>query len=157
MQKVIIVILVLIIILFVIGWSPSDILEEIMGSTLQDEVDDTEDDIGDGIQEDLVIIDSPEEDEIISSPLEITGEAVGNWFFEASFPIVLVNWDGLIIGEGLATAQDDWMTEDYVPFTATIEFEVPEFGDNGTLIFQKDNPSGLPENDDAVEMSVMFR
>ena len=92
----------------------------------------------------------------ITSPLLITGEARGPWFFEASFPVVLTDWDGLIITQGFATAQDDWMTEDFVPFTVTLEFEKPDYGKNGTLILQKDNPSGLPENDDALEIPVVF-
>jgi len=92
----------------------------------------------------------------IASPLTITGEARGYWYFEASFPVVLVNWDGLIIAEAIATAQDEWMTEDFVPFEATIEFTKPSYGENGALILQKDNPSGLPEFDDALEISIKF-
>jgi hypothetical protein len=29
--------------------------------------------------------------------------------------------------------------------------------DNGAVIFQKDNPSGLPENDDAREIQINFK
>ncbi|KKS37178.1 MAG: hypothetical protein UU98_C0016G0006 [Parcubacteria group bacterium GW2011_GWD2_42_14] len=100
--------------------------------------------------------------EAIASPLIIEGEARGTWYFEASFPVVLTNWDGLIIAQGIAQAQSDWMTEDYVPFEVTLTFESPykagdpEFMQRGALILKKDNPSGLPENDDAFEISVMF-
>ncbi len=92
----------------------------------------------------------------IASPVTIEGEAIGTWFFEGSFPVLLTNWDGVIIAEGIATAQGEWMTEDFVPFTATLTFETPAYGDNGTLILKKDNPSGLPEHDDAVELPVIF-
>jgi hypothetical protein len=96
----------------------------------------------------------------ISSPLTITGEARGNWYFEASFPIALTNWDGLIIAEVPATAQGEWMTTEYVRFEATLTFATPTPGDpalnRGTLILQKDNPSGLPEHDDALEIQVVF-
>ena len=98
----------------------------------------------------------------ISSPLTITGEAKGTWYFEANFPVVLTNWDGEIIAEAVAQAQDDWMTEDFVPFEATLEFEDPyqegdpDFMRRGNLILQKANPSGLPENDDAYEIPVYF-
>ena len=78
------------------------------------------------------------------------------WFFEADFPVILTNWDGLIIAEHYATAEGAWMTEDFVPFTATLEFEPPEYGERGTLILQKANASGLPEHDDAVEITVFF-
>jgi hypothetical protein len=92
----------------------------------------------------------------------ITGQARGSWFFEASFPVMLTNWDGLIIAEGIATAKGDWMTMDFVPFTATLSFVTPyannqpTFMERGTLILQRDNPSGLPENDAALEIPVRF-
>lgn len=99
----------------------------------------------------------------IESPLVITGEVRGNWFFEGSFPVVLVNWDGLIIGEGLAKAKDDWMTTDFVPFHAELTFTKPENSTNqdyakrGTIIFRKDNPSGLPEHDGTFELPIIFK
>lgn len=94
----------------------------------------------------------------ITSPLTITGSARGNWFFEASFPIVVVDGGGKIVGEGVAQADGDWMTEDFVPFTATITFETADYmmGTRGTLILMRDNPSGLPENNDALEVPVLF-
>lgn len=111
---------------------------------------------------DLITIESPVPNAVIMSPLTITGEARGYWYFEASFPIILTNWDGLIITETFATAQDDWMTESFVPFEASLEFENPynegdpDFMKNGLLILQRDNPSGLPENDNAIEIPVRF-
>lgn len=110
----------------------------------------------------LIKLETPEPYATITSPLTITGEARGYWFFEASFPVMLVNWDGLIIAEGIATAESDWMTEDFVPFSATLQFETsfppnaPEFMKKGALILKKDNPSGLPEHDDALEIPVVF-
>ncbi|NQV90680.1 hypothetical protein HQ487_04750 [Candidatus Uhrbacteria bacterium] len=103
-----------------------------------------------------IVVTQPQVGALITSPLSLAGEAPGFWFFEASFPVVLVDWDGLIIAQGIATAQDDWMTEDYVAFTATLEFITPEYGETGTLILRRDNPSGLPENDDAVEILIRF-
>ncbi|MDF1497917.1 MAG: Gmad2 immunoglobulin-like domain-containing protein [Patescibacteria group bacterium] len=105
---------------------------------------------------DLIFLDYPRPNQAIKSPLVIKGQARGFWFFEGDFPVVLTNWDGLIIGDGIAQAQGEWMTEEFVPFVAVIEFEVPEYKNNGTLILQKDNPSDLPENDDALEIPVLF-
>ena len=111
---------------------------------------------------DLVKLNKPKQNELLVSPLTITGEARGTWYFEASFPVVLTNWDGLIIAEGHAEAQSDWMTEEYVPFKATLTFVSPykvgdqDFMKKGSLILKKDNPSGLPENDDAFETTVTF-
>lgn len=119
--------------------------------------------IGNGFEkQDLIRLTSPQPTAVVESPLTITGEARGYWFFEASFPVVITDWDGRIIAEHFAQAQGDWMTEEFVPFTAEINFESPysegdpDFMRNGTLILQKDNPSGLPENDDALEIPIIF-
>ncbi len=107
---------------------------------------------------DLIRIESPRPNQTISSPLVIRGEARGNWFFEASFPVVLVDWDGRIIAESYATAKGEWMTTDFVPFEAKVEFTIdPETWSNrGSLILRKDNPSGLPEHDDALEIPIYY-
>jgi hypothetical protein len=121
-------------------------------------VDGTNDDAYPDItaHQDLIVIDTPLPNQSITSPLTITGKARGMWFFEASFPIVLVDWDGKIIAQGHADAIEDWMTEDFVHFKTTLVYKTPFYGDHGTLILQKDNPSGLPQNDDAVEIPVQF-
>lgn len=112
---------------------------------------------------DLIKINSPSPGEKISSPVSISGEARGTWYFEASFPITIVDWDGKIIGEGHATAKGDWMTEDFVPFEATIDFVKPDnfqagtFSERGAIILHNDNPSGDPSKDKAVEMPVVFK
>ncbi len=108
----------------------------------------------------LIVVDSPVPLGNITSPIVVRGKARGTWYFEASFPIDIVNWDGLIIGQGHAEAQGDWMTEEFVPFIGTIEFTEPaiqgELGKRGTIIFRKDNPSGLAEHDDALEIPITF-
>lgn len=106
---------------------------------------------------DLIRVDAPLPESVVSSPLVVRGAARGNWFFEASFPVVLTDWDGRIIAEGLAQAEGDWMTSEYVPFTAELSF-VPDtrVSDRGALILQKSNASGLPEHDDAFEFTVYF-
>lgn len=105
---------------------------------------------------DLIRLHSPQEGDRVRSPLMIRGEARGSWFFEATFPVVLTDWDGLIIAEGYATADGEWMTTEYVPFTAELTFVKPDYGERGSLILQKNNPSGLPEHDDAFEITVYF-
>lgn len=107
---------------------------------------------------DLIRVDSPAPNAIVRNPITVHGTARGYWFFEASFPIVVVDWDGRIIGEGYATAAEDWMTEDFVPFTGTVEYDLPADTPymRGAIIFKKDNPSGLPENDAAIEIPIVF-
>ncbi len=126
---------------------------------VKDEVAGTDDQVTTepAVYKDLIKVSSPLPQSTITSPLTITGEARGMWYFEASFPIVVVNWDGLIIGEGFATANGDWMTEEYVPFTATITFDADtSVSPRGSIILQKSNASGLPENDDAFEYEINF-
>lgn len=107
---------------------------------------------------DLIVVETPLSGSTISSPLLVSGRARGGWYFEASFPIDVVTADGTVIGQGFATAQGEWMTEDFVPFTGLITFTAP-VGDatSGMVIFKKDNPSGLPEHDDSILVPVQFQ
>jgi hypothetical protein len=113
--------------------------------------------VGNAVEkESLIVLDSPQPNDVIESPLTIMGKARGPWYFEASFPIVLTDSDGLIIAEGHAEAQGEWMTEEFVPFKATLNFTKPAGKNTGSLILKKDNPSGLPEHDDALEIPIIF-
>lgn len=102
---------------------------------------------------DLIKISSPRPNEKIKSPLVITGEARGNWFFEASFPVKLYDEKNNLLASGVAMAQGDWMTENFVPFKAELNFSVTE-AQKGSLVLEKDNPSGLPENVDSLKVPV---
>lgn len=104
----------------------------------------------------MIKVAEPKAGQFITSPLLIKGQARGTWFFEASFPIVLTDAQGEEITTVVATAQTDWMTEDFVDFEAELTFTKPE-GLSGFLIFKKDNPSGLPENDDSISLPVFFQ
>ncbi len=113
-------------------------------------------DIGNELEKtDLIRIDTPRPNTKISSPLVISGQAVGTWFFEADFPVLLMVGDE-VIAEGYATAQSDWMTENFVNFVGELEFKVPPGFKQGTFILVKDNPSDLRENDDQLEVPVLF-
>lgn len=104
-----------------------------------------------------IFVESPQRNSYISSPLTIAGVARGPWFFEATFPVVLTDWDGKIIAQHYAQAKSEWMTTDFVPFEAVLEFEKPIYGERGFLILKKDNPSGLPEYDDSREIPIFFK
>ena len=105
---------------------------------------------------DRIIVDSPALGAAVHSPVTINGRAVGSWFFEGSFPVVVVDWDGKVIGQGTAKAEGDWMTSDLVPYTATISYatQTDPYSHDGSIILKKDNPSGLPEHDAALEYPV---
>ena len=114
-------------------------------------------DIGNAVEKaELILAATPRPNEVVKSPIEITGKARGFWFFEASFPIRLVDANDTELASGFATADGEWMTEDFVPFTSTLAFPIQTPGTTGTLILLRDNPSGLPENDDALLIPVVF-
>ncbi len=106
-------------------------------------------------KEDLIVVENPVANEKISSPLVLKGKARGSWFFEASFPIRLLDENGKELAVAVATAKTDWMTTDFVDFEAELSFPIPAT-QKGYLIFNKDNPSGLPEHDDELKMPVVF-
>lgn len=106
-------------------------------------------------KDDLIIVKHPAPFQAVKSPLTVAGEARGNWYFEASFPLTITDSKGAAIAEHYATAQGEWMTTDYVPFEGTIEFQKPA-DKTGFIIFRKDNPSGLPEHDNELRIPVVF-
>jgi hypothetical protein len=89
----------------------------------------------------------------VSSPLRVAGEARGTWYFEADFPIRLFDMDGNELAVTIAMAQEPWMTEDFVPFEAVLEFDAPTDACL-VLVLQKDNPSDLRELDDEARMGL---
>lgn len=103
-----------------------------------------------------VTITSPKSGATVGQTFEVTGSAPGNWYFEASFPIQIRDKDGNVIGRTHANAQGDWMTTKLVNFKATINVEGGYKGP-AKLVLMKDNPSGLPENDDSKEISIVIQ
>ncbi|MFZ2682225.1 MAG: Gmad2 immunoglobulin-like domain-containing protein [Patescibacteria group bacterium] len=105
--------------------------------------------------EDLITVSTPFINAEINSPVTVEGEARGNWYFEASFPIKVYDSNQVLLGTGIATAQGDWMTVNFVPFTASITF-TPSTTATGTLVLEKDNPSGLPIHDNSLVIPITF-
>ncbi|MFA5368661.1 MAG: Gmad2 immunoglobulin-like domain-containing protein [Candidatus Paceibacterota bacterium] len=104
----------------------------------------------------LIKVENPQLNQEIQSPFIINGEAVGYWFFEATFPIKLLDENGNIIKQTYAQAQEDWMTEKFVPFESVLFFSIPK-DQQGTLVLQRDNPSGLPQNDGELRIPVTLK
>lgn len=104
---------------------------------------------------DLIRLTQPRVGDEIASPLVVTGEARGTWFFEATFPVRLLDASGALIVEHYAQAQGEWMTEAFVPFRAELRFESPATA-TGTLVLQKSNPSDMREHDDELRVPVRF-
>lgn len=89
------------------------------------------------------------------SPLQLAGEARGPWFFEASFPVTLLDANGDVLAQSPAQARGEWMTEEFVPFAAQLTFPPPTTP-TGTLVLTKNNPTGLPEHAAEVRLAVRF-
>ncbi len=106
-------------------------------------------------KDNLIKVVSPLAFSSISSPVKISGQARGYWFFEASFPVKIIDENGTVLGRDIARAGGDWMVEDFVPFELEINFVKPST-ETGFVILEKDNPSGLPENADELRWPVKF-
>ncbi len=102
-----------------------------------------------------VQVTSPVKNTTVGAEFMVLGKAPGNWFFEADFPIQVRDKDGNVIARTFASAIGEWMTTELVNFSGKI---IVEGGYKGpaTLILVKNNPSGLPEHDDAVEVPIVI-
>jgi hypothetical protein len=91
----------------------------------------------------------------VVNPIAVVGEVPGNWSFEASFPVVLKDSTGNVIVQTPAQLLGDWETTQLVPFSVKLVFSGSESG-SGTIVLQKDNPSGLSSNDDSISIPIKF-
>ncbi len=96
------------------------------------------------------------EGDTVSSPLTISGSISGSWFFEGNLPLRLEDDEERVISNGHAQAQGEWMTTDPVAFEGSIQYKVIR-DMNGFVVIAKDNPSGLPENDDEIRIPVHIK
>lgn len=102
---------------------------------------------------DLIQVELPFPGAVVGKDFSVIGEARGNWYFEASFPIELRDKDGKLLATAVAQAQGEWMTTEFVPFKA--DFKVPQsYIGPATLVLKKDNASGLPENDASASFPI---
>lgn len=105
--------------------------------------------------EDAIIVKRPDAGDEIAHTFQVSGEARGTWYFEASFPIEVRDASGALLYQGPVSADGEWMTTEFVPFSQTIT--VPgEYAGPATLILKKDNPSGEPDKDASVSIPVVF-
>lgn len=97
-----------------------------------------------------------ENNQKIVSPVKISGKARGSWFFEGSFPILILDSKGKVLTTSFGQAQGEWMTNEFVEFVSPeIRFQRGEAVE-GFVILQKDNPSGLSQFDDELVVPVRF-
>lgn len=104
----------------------------------------------------MIEVTAPLPNTTLTSPITLTGRARGPWYFEASFPIELRDANNVLIAQTVGQAQWEWMTENMVPFTATLTFPAQPAGSQGMLTFKNDNPSGEPQNSMMFDVPVTF-
>ncbi len=111
-------------------------------------------------KQNLVVLENIKSGDYIDprAPLHLTGRARGNWYFEASFPVQIVDRHNNVLASGFASAQGDWMTTEFVPFSSALTFtKAPEKNSTGKIILKKDNPSDMRALDDSLEVMVYFK
>ncbi len=105
---------------------------------------------------DTILVDTPQPSQTVGKTFDISGKARGPWYFEASFPVEVQDKDGKVIGQNHANANGEWMTNEFVPFTATVTLAEDYVGP-ATLILKKDNPSGESANDASVSFPIVIQ
>lgn len=113
--------------------------------------------VGTEASSDEIVIEAPTSGDTVSSPITLTGRARGSWYFEASAPVAVMDATGKIIGNGYITANGEWMTTEFVPFSGTITYENTSNAEGGAIIFMNDNPSGDESRAKYVAIPVYFR
>jgi len=102
---------------------------------------------------DNIVVELPFPGAVTGKEFKVIGQARGPWFFEADFPVEVLDKDGNSLALAIATAEGEWMTTEFVPFSADIT--VPEsYIGPATLVLYKDNPSDMRELD--ASMSFPF-
>jgi Immunoglobulin-like domain of bacterial spore germination len=100
-----------------------------------------------------VYIDSPISN--ATSSFQVLGRARGFWFFEAQLHVEVRTSTGTLLWKGLGAAQSDWMTTDFVPFTALVN--VGAYTGPAQLVVRNENPSGIPANDKSIAFPVLIQ
>lgn len=108
-----------------------------------------------GDHADLIQVVSPHSNQTVSSPIEISGQARGSWYFEASFPVSLIDAQGNILAQAPMSAQGEWMTTSFVPFKGSISYQSAATT-SAILVLENDNPSGMPENQKRIEIPLVL-
>lgn len=104
----------------------------------------------------LIIVEYPQPDDVVTSPLVIKGKARGTWFFEGDAPITLYWGVGNSFADSYISAKGEWMTTDFVDFEGTIVFPEPDM-DYGDLFLYQDNPSETQGSHEYIKIPVRFR
>lgn len=101
---------------------------------------------------DDISLDQPSSGAAVSSPISLSGTARGPWFFEANAPVAVLSDIGEVVGSSFITAEGEWMSESFVPFSG--EVTVSSYTGPATLVLSKQNASGLPERAASLQIPI---
>ena len=102
-----------------------------------------------------VSVSSPLPNASVGKTFTVEGVAPNGWYNEAVFPIQVRDGDDDLIASGQGMAESDWTVSGPVRFHATIRLSQTYSGP-ADLILLRDNPSGLPQNEDEVTIPIII-
>ncbi len=95
-----------------------------------------------------IVVTNPLPGAVTGKEFKVTGKARG-FYFEASFPVQVLDENGQQLFIGPAQAQGEWMVDAFVPFS--IDVKVPDtYIGPATLVLRKDNPSDMRQYDASI-------
>jgi hypothetical protein len=150
----IIILIIAVLLSFIFDWGRKDEIPTVDQNTVTTS---TVEQVSTSTTEMPIVVNNIKDNQIVSNPIIIKGKARGNWFFEASFPVQLVDTDGNIMATAVAQAESDWMTTDFVNFTATLNYVKSTSTDRALIVLSNDNPSGNPELDRSILIPVILK
>lgn len=104
---------------------------------------------------DIIVPELPFPGAVTGKEFSVIGKARGNWYFEASFPLEVIDQNGNTLVKSYATAQGEWMTNEFVPFKGEIKILDSYIGP-ATLVLHKDNASGEPQLDASISFPIVI-
>jgi Immunoglobulin-like domain of bacterial spore germination len=99
---------------------------------------------------------APSAGDVVSSPIEVSGQALGNWFFEAQAPVSVLDLNGALLGRGTIRTSDDWSSGELVNFSGSINFTLTTGSTAGVLLLENDNPSGQASTSRYLAVPIVF-
>jgi len=97
-------------------------------------------------------VDLPFPGAVTGKEFKVIGRARG-FYFEASFPVEVLDKDGKRIFIGPAQAQSEWMVDAMVPFEIMVKVPDTYIGP-ATLVLHKDNPSDMRQYDASISFPI---
>jgi hypothetical protein len=92
-----------------------------------------------GTEVELASVSTPASGARVTSPLQVSGVAPANWFFENQFPVRLIDANGVEIAFAPAHPRVSWTDPGPKEFDAELSFSVTGAA---TLVLERDMPRG---------------